>query len=389
VNSRLVLIVAGEASADLHGSHLVTALKQLDPTLTFSGIGGPRMMEAGVRILFSSSEMAVVGLTEVVSRLATVTRAYLRLKAILRKDEPVLLVLMDYPDFNLRLARAARRFQVPVLYYISPQVWAWRKGRVETIRRCVDRMAVILPFEEDFYRERGLHVDHVGHPLLEEIPTDLDGKSVRTELGLHQTYPVLALLPGSRREEVANLLPIMVKAAEKIRSKHTRLKCLLPRALTIPVELVEENLKKSSLDVQVIPGDVYRVLKACDLALVASGTATLEAAILETPMIIVYRVSFFSYWIGRMVISVPFIGLVNLVAGEEVVPELIQGDVTPERLAQAAMDILEHDDRRGDMIRKLRRLRETLGQGSASEKTARIALEMIEASSFGGKSKKR
>ena len=389
MNSRLVLIVAGEASADLHGSHLVTALKRLDPGLTFSGIGGPRMEEAGVRILFSSSEMAVVGLTEVVSRLATVTRAYLGLKTILRKGQPVLLILMDYPDFNLRLARAAKRYQVPVLYYISPQVWAWRKGRVETIRRCVDRMAVILPFEKDFYRERGLPVDHVGHPLLEEIPAGLDGKRARTELGLDQASPVLALLPGSRKEEVTNLLPVMVEAAERIRSKHAHLKCLLPRASTIPAELLDGILKKSSLDVQVIHGDVHRVLKACDLALVASGTATLEAAILETPMVIVYRVSFFSYWIGKMMISVPFIGLVNLVAGEEVVPELIQGDVTPERLAQEAMGILEHDDKRRDMVKKLRALRETLGQGSASERTARIALEMIDSSSTGGETKKR
>ena len=389
MNSRLVLIVAGEASADLHGSHLVTALKRLDPGLTFSGIGGPRMEEAGVRILFSSSEMAVVGLTEVVSRLATVTRAYLGLKTILRKGQPVLLILMDYPDFNLRLARAAKRYQVPVLYYISPQVWAWRKGRVETIRRCVDRMAVILPFEKDFYRERGLPVDHVGHPLLEEIPAGLDGKRARTELGLDQASPVLALLPGSRKEEVTNLLPVMVEAAERIRSKHAHLKCLLPRASTIPAELLDGILKKSSLDVQVIHGDVHRVLKACDLALVASGTATLEAAILETPMVIVYRVSFFSYWIGKMMISVPFIGLVNLVAGEEVVPELIQGDVTPERLAQEAMGILEHDDKRRDMVKKLRALRETLGLGSASERTARIALEMIDSSPTGGETKKR
>ena len=389
VNSRLVLIVAGEASADLHGSHLVTALKRLDPGLTFWGIGGPRLQEAGVRILFNSSDMAVVGLTEVVSRLATVTRAYLTLKTLLRKNRPVLLILMDYPDFNLRLACAAKQFRIPVLYYISPQVWAWRKGRVETIRRCVDRMAVILPFEKEFYRERGLHVEHVGHPLLEEIPTDLDGEKVRTELGLHQASPVLALLPGSRKEEVTNLLPVMIKAAERIRSRHARLKCLLPRASTIPPELIDGLLEETSLDVQVIQGDVYRVLKACDLALVASGTATLEAAILETPMVIVYRVSSFSYWIGRRVISVPFIGLVNLVAGEEVVPELIQDDVTPERLAREAMDILDHDDRLRDMVRKLRALRETLGQGSASERTARIALEMMEASTTGGETQKR
>lgn len=389
MNSRLVLIVAGEASADLHGSYLVAALKRLDPGLTFWGIGGSRLQEAGVRILFDSSDMAVVGLTEVVSRLATLTRAYLTLKTILRKDRPLLLILLDYPDFNLRLARAAKRFQVPVLYYISPQVWAWRKGRVETIRRCVDRMAVILPFEKDFYGQRGLQVEHVGHPLLEEIPADLDGKKVRMELGLDQASPVLALLPGSRKEEVANLLPVMIEAAEKIRSTHARLKCLLPRASTIAPELLDGLLQKSSLDVQVTQGDVYRVLKACDLALVASGTATLEAAILETPMVIVYRVSSLSYWIGRRVISVPFIGLVNLVAGEEVVPELIQGDVTPERLAREAMDILDHDDRRRNMVRKLRALRETLGRGGASERTARIALEMIEASPTGGETKKR
>jgi lipid-A-disaccharide synthase len=208
---------------------------------------------------------------------------------------------------------------------------------------------------------------------------------VRTELGLHQASPVLALLPGSRKEEVTNLLPTMLEAAEKLRAKHADLKCLLPCASTIPAELLDGILKKFSLDVQVLHGDVYRVLKACDLALVASGTATLEAAILETPMVIVYRVSFLSYWIGRMVISVPFIGLVNLVAGEEVVPELIQGDVTPERLAQEAMDLLDHDERRREMVKKLRALRETLGQGSASERTARIALEVIGTGSTRGK----
>ena len=378
MNSKRVLIVAGEASADLHGSHLVAALKRLDPRLTFCGIGGPRLQEAGVRILFSSSDMAVVGLTEVVSRLATLTRAYLTLRTLLRKDRPALIILMDYPDFNLRLARAAKRFRVPVLYYISPQVWAWRKGRVETIRHCVDRMAVILPFEKEFYRQRGVQVEHVGHPLMEEIPADLDRNKARMDLGLHQASPVLALLPGSRKEEVLNLLPVMLQAAEKIRSKHPSLECLLPRASTVPSKLLDGLLRESTLNVRVVQGDVYRVLKASDLALVASGTATLEAAILETPMVIVYRVSPLSYWIGRMVISVPFIGLVNLVAGEQVVPELIQADVTPERLAQEAMDILEHDERRGHMARKLRALRDALGRGSASERTARIALELIQ-----------
>jgi len=389
VNSKLVLIVAGEASADLHGSRLVTAMKRLDPGLTFWGIGGRNLEEAGVRILFTSSEMAVVGLTEVFSRMAVITRAYLKLKSILRTEQPALLILMDYPDFNLRLARAAKRCRIPVLYYISPQVWAWRKGRVETIRSTVDRMAVILPFEEEFYRGMALPVEFVGHPLLEEIPADLDRDRVRRELGLSQTGPVIALLPGSRKEEVLNLLPAMIEAAEKIRSRYSALKCFLPRAPTIPAELIEGLVTQSSLDVQVISGEVYRVLKVCDVALVASGTATLEAAILEAPMIVVYRVSFLSYWIGRMVIRIPFIGLVNLVAGEQVVPELIQGALTPDRLAQEALDLLEHDDKRRDIQRKLRLVREKLGRGSASEKTARIALEIMGAFSGAAESKTR
>jgi lipid-A-disaccharide synthase len=367
---------------------LVAALKRLDPGLTFCGIGGARLQEAGVRILFRSSDMAVVGLTEVISRSATLARAYWTVKGILRKNRPALVILLDYPDFNLRLARAARRLQVPVLYYISPQVWAWRKGRVEIIRRCVDRMAVILPFEKDFYRERGVEVDYVGHPLVEEIPADLDAGKARTDLGLDRASPVLALLPGSRKEEVSNLLPVMIGAARSIRSKHAGLKCLLPRASTIPSQLIDDLLRGSGLDVQVIPGDVYRVLKASNLALVASGTATLETAILETPMVIVYRVSRLSYWIGRMVISVPFIGLVNLVAGEEVVPELMQDEVTPERLAQEATDILEHESRRNAMVLKLRSLRDALGRGGASERTARIAIEMMAVSSTRGESSK-
>jgi lipid-A-disaccharide synthase len=250
-------------------------------------------------------------------------------------------------------------------------------------------MAVILPFEKDFYGERGVEVDYVGHPLVEEIPPDLDAGRARADFGLDRAFPVLALLPGSRKEEVTNLLPVMIGAARSLRSKHAGLKCLLPRASTIPSQLMDGLLRGSGLDVRVIPGDVYRVLKASDLALVASGTATLETAILETPMVIVYRVSRLSYWIGRRVISVPFIGLVNLVAGEEVVPELIQDEVTPERLAQEATDLLEHDDRRSAMALKLRSLRDALGRGGASEKTARIAFEMMAASSTGGETRER
>ncbi|MGD2126548.1 MAG: lipid-A-disaccharide synthase, partial [Desulfobacteraceae bacterium] len=331
----------------------------------------------GVKILFSSSDMGVVGLTEVLSRLQVITRAYLKLRSLLKKDGADLLILLDYPDFNLRLARSAKHFKVPVLYYIGPQLWAWRRRRIRKIVRRVDRMAVILPFEEAFYRQRGVDVEYVGHPLLDTIPFGLNKPDIIKELGFEASSPVLGLLPGSRTEEVTNLLPPMIKAAEILSPRYPDLKCIVPLASTIPPELVESIIRTSSVEVRISQGSIYKALKACDLALVASGTATLETAMMEVPMVIVYRVSLLSYWIGRIVVKVPHIGLVNLVAGEEIVPELIQDDVNPNRLAHEALTILEGGQRKENMIRKLAALKEKLGKGIPSERTARIALEMM------------
>jgi lipid-A-disaccharide synthase len=380
VDSRIlkrVLIVAGEASADLHGSNLVRAIQKLDPHITFSGIGGRKMEDAGVRILASSSDMAVVGLTEVVSRLPVITGAYLKLRSVLKHDRPDLLILIDYPDFNLALARAAKRFGVPVLYYISPQVWAWRQGRVKKLLDRVDRMAVILPFEENFYFQKGLNVEYVGHPILDAIPQNLFKEDVLKELGFNTTFPILGLLPGSRKEEIKNLLPAMVQGAEIISSRYPDLKCVLPLAPTISRPLVESITAPSSVDVTIFEGSIYKALKVCDAALVTSGTATLEAAMMAVPMVIAYRVSPLSYWIGRMVIKVPHIGLVNLVAGERIVTELIQHEVTPDALAREALRLLEAGQDRENMIKKMSALRESMGKGNPSERTAKIALDMI------------
>ena len=370
--------MAGEASADLHGANLVRAVRRMDPRVVFQGIGGERMESAGVKTLFSSSQMAVVGLTEVFSRLRVIARAYWSLRSILKYQRPDLLVLIDYPDFNLHLARAARRFRVPVLYYISPQVWAWRPGRVKKLARRVDRMAVILPFEKDFYRERGMEVEYVGHPLLDIVPRDLKRDEVLGEMGLTDRSPILGLLPGSRTEEVRNLLPVMIQAAERLRGRYPDLTCLLPLASTIPPELVRSFTDPSPLPVRVLPGDIYRLLTACDLAFVASGTATLETAILQVPMVILYRVSPLSFWLAKRVVRVPHIGLVNLIAGEEIVPELIQHDVTPERLADEGLAILESRQRRENMIEKMKALRARLGAHSASERTAAMAIQLIQ-----------
>jgi lipid-A-disaccharide synthase len=372
-----VMIVAGEASADLHGSNLVRAIKRLDSTIRFYGVGGKQMEEAGVKVLIPASDMAVVGLTEVFSKLPRIARARRALKNLLKNNPPDLLIPIDYPGFNIHLAGQATRYKVPVLYYISPQVWAWRMGRVKKIAKRVDRMAVILPFEKRFYQERGVDVDYVGHPLLDSIPRDLDKDEITREMGLENAYPVLGLLPGSRNEEIRNHLPVMIKAVEILSSQYPRLRGLLPIAPTIPTERVQSFLKESSAEISISQHSIYHTLTACDLALVASGTATVETAILGVPMILVYRASAITFWVGKRVIKVPFLGLVNLVAGKEVIPELIQDDLTPDRLAHEALGILEGGQKRENMIVKLGMVKETLGRGGASERTARIAIEML------------
>ncbi|SPD75092.1 Lipid-A-disaccharide synthase [uncultured Desulfobacterium sp.] len=377
-DSRLVLIVAGEASADLHGSNLVTAIKGIDPTVIFKGIGGEKMRKAGVELLASSSDMAVVGLTEVFSKLSFILRAAKKIKSSLKNDHPDLLILIDYPEFNIHIAGTAKRYNVPVLYYISPQIWAWRKGRIRKIARRIDRMAVILPFEKDFYRKSPLKVDYVGHPLLDTLPQDQDKAKVIAELDVEQSYPVVGLLPGSRKDEIKNLLPVMVDAAGILRKKYPQLRCALPLAPGISREFVQPFIEISKVSIRLYRGDIYNLLNICDAAMVTSGTATLQVAIMGVPMVIVYKMSPLSYHAARLFIDVPFIGLVNLVGGERVATELIQDQVTPQRLADEVGFILEDKKARETMINKLMLVRDRLGKGGASLQTARIALEMMD-----------
>jgi lipid-A-disaccharide synthase len=374
---RTVIIVAGEASGDLHGSRLVRAMKGMDPTLEFVGIGGTRMQSEGVRVLFSSTDMAVVGLTEGFSRLATIVRAARAVKSLLRSGAARLLILIDYPDFNLHVAKHAGRYGVPVFYYISPQVWAWRRNRVKKIARRADRLAVILPFEEEFYRERGVRVDYVGHPLLDGARTTPGKARVAAELGTEGARPVLGLVPGSREEEVSRLLPVMIHVAERLKERFPRLACVLPLAETIRPSLVESLTMNASLRVAIVPGDTTKALSVCDAAMVTSGTATLEAAIMGVPMVVVYRVSAFSHWVGSRLIHVPFISLVNLIAGKEVVRELIQGQAAPDRLHQEVLRILVEKEVREAMLKEFDRVRVLLGRGGASAKAAEIAMELI------------
>jgi lipid-A-disaccharide synthase len=293
---------------------------------------------------------------------------------------PDLLILIDYPDFNIHLASLAKRWKIPVLYYISPQVWAWRKGRINKLAKRVDRMAVILPFEEDLYRKKGVDVTYVGHPLLDAVPEHTSKEDTVGRLD-HKNAPlVIGLLPGSRQEEIENTLPLLVKAVEIISSRYSQLKCLLPVAPTVSVDFVRSFLADSNTMIHISDLDIYRTLMACDLALVTSGTATLETAIMGVPMIVVYRVSPVTYWIGKKLVKVPYISLVNLVAGRQIVPELVQDAFNSEKLAEEAFRILEDRQERENMIRNLKIVKDQLGEGGASERAARLAIEMMERS---------
>ena len=372
------MIVAGEASGDIYGAHFVYAMRDLDPDITFYGVGGPKMELAGVRVLHHASLLSVVGFAEILPKIRYISRVLKELKQLLKQSPPDLLVLIDYPGFNLNLAKRAHALGIPVLYYIPPQLWAWREGRVKKIAQRVDRVAVILPFEREFYQKHGLEVDYVGHPLLDLPPPGRSKEEIRHGLSISpERDPILALLPGSRAEEINRLMPAMVDAAEIISRSYPRLCCVLPLASTLSEDVVNSYLKDATIDIRVAGFDTKELLSIADLAFIASGTATLEAAITETPMVIAYKVSPFSYILGRYLVKVSFIGLVNLVAGKAIAPELIQGNATGSRLAEEGLTILEDERAREKMKRDLQSVTERLGRGGASRGAASIARDMM------------
>jgi lipid-A-disaccharide synthase len=368
-----VLVVAGEASGDLHGATLVRALTALEPELTVAGMGGPRMAAAGVQILHGIDRTAVVGGTEVVGRLPALYRIFRDLVGRLRDARPRVLVLIDFPDFNLRLARRARRLGIPVVYFVPPQVWAWRRGRLRAMARDVSRVLAVFPFEVGFYQEAGVPVEFVGHPLLDVLPA-LDRPAARRGL-VGERQLLIGLLPGSRLEEVRRHLPVLLGAAARILRRVPRARFALPLAPTIPPEAAAGAVQAADLGIHVLPGEAHRVLAAADLVLVASGTATLEAACYETPMVVLYRLSPLSYALARLVIhGVTAISLPNIIAGRAAVPELIQRHATPGRLAAAALRLLLDDAARVAQRAVLREVRARLGPGGAAERAARAVL---------------
>ncbi len=370
-----ILIVTGEASGDLHGSEVAAALRDLFPKVKLFAMGGERLRLAGAEIIVESSSLAVVGITEVIGRLRVILRALAFLKTFLRREKPDLVILVDFPDFNLRLARTAKKEKIPVFYYISPQIWAWRRGRVKTLARFVEKMAVIFPFELPFYEAAGVPVEFVGHPLLDVLEKWEAGKEVRGAEAFSGA-PLIALLPGSRAKEVSSLLPEMIQAALLIRQERPGARFVLPLASTISRKELERFVPAEFPALTIVEGKTYEAVAAAELTIVASGTATLETALLGKPMVIVYRVSPASYWIGRMLIRVKCIGLANIVAGRKVVPELIQKEACGDRIAAEALKILSDSQYRDAMTADLADIRKKLGKPGAAVRVAQMALQL-------------
>ena len=370
------MIIAGETSGDLHGAKLVKAMQKRDKGLFFCGIGGQALRETGVNILIDAREISVVGITEVFSKIPNILRSLRMVKKTFKTMRPDLLILIDFPDFNLHVAASAKKMGIPILYYISPQIWAWRPGRVKKIGKLVDHMAVILPFEEGFYRKHKIPVTFVGHPLLENsLPT-----KQRIKNKWMDDITAVGLLPGSRHGEVERHLPVMIDAARILLKKIETIKFIISLSPDVEENHVKEIIKKhkGEAEFEIAAGDVREVFERSKVVMAASGTVTLESAISGTPMVIIYKVSPMSFRLGKAMIRVKNIGLVNLIAGKEIVPELIQEKASSTRIADTVFKMLNDPLGLKQLSLKLVALRDKLGGPGASGRVADIAFRMLD-----------
>jgi lipid-A-disaccharide synthase len=359
-------IVAGEASGDLHASEVVRELKKLDPSLQTFGIGGDFLQRQGTKILYHARDMGIVGLFNVLRNFGMFRRVFRDFMEMVALERPDGVLLVDYPGFNLRVARRTKELGIPVLYYISPQVWAWRRGRVKLIERFVDRMIVVFPFEEEFYREHRVPVTYVGHPLVEQL-------AMMRRAAKKPDRIRVALLPGSRGDEVKGLLPPMLDAVGILRRERTT-EAFIVQAPTIDHSQLQSIVKRKGIDVPILPHDRGEAVAAADVALSSSGTATLEAAILGTPVVVMYKLSTPTYYLARWLVKVPYFSLVNIVAGKEVVPELIQREVSGGRIAAEVRRLLANEE---DVRRELAAVKARLGEAGAARRAAEAIMSTL------------
>ena len=373
-----IVFVAGDPSGDAHAARLVEALRAKDPALTFSGLGGPAMQRAGVLLLDDLTATAAIGPFDASRHLGRLARAKRLLDEHLARQRADLVILVDFGDYNLPvIAPLVKRHQIPILYYISPQVWAWGRWRLRYIKRDVDRMVVFFRFEEEFYQREGIPVTWVGHPLLEQASPTLSKDAAVQRFGLNLWRRTVGLLPGSREDEVRRHLPLMLAAARRIAWHMPGVEFLLPKAMGLRRDVFDEPASRAGIDVRVIEGSIADALQLMEAAIVASGTATLEAALCEVPMAVVYRTSWPTYLAARLVVRIPRIALVNVVAQRAVVPEFVQHRAQPHRIARAIIELLRNDERAAQMKEDLREVKARLGPPGAVERAAHVILECL------------
>jgi lipid-A-disaccharide synthase len=374
-----VLFSAGEASGDQHAAHMFLELKKRSPDIRGIGMGGARMREAGIDVRYDSSKISVIGVVEVVRHYGDIRRALKLMRQIVRDERPDLLVCVDYKEFNFKLAKYAKRLGIKVLFYVSPQVWAWRPGRVKKYGEVIDMMAVIFPFEPSYYEAENVPVRYVGHPSVDKVQPQFGRAQDFIRFGLSADRPVVGLLPGSRSGEIKRMLPVMLNAAEMVAAAVPEVRFLLPQANSIPDDLLQAYLKSARVGIAVVKNEPYDVIQCCDAVMTTSGTATLEIALLTVPMVIAYKLAPMTYWLGRLLVKTPFIGLPNIVAGKGIVKELIQHEASAEKLSAEILKILTDADYTRQMRENLEGVKDRLGQGGGSKNMAALALEMLEA----------
>lgn len=374
-----ILIVAGEASSDMHAANLVNEIKAIDKDTAFFGLGGNKMKDAGVDILENIVRLAFIGPGGLFKHYIKLRKIYYSLLRYIKTNTPTCAILIDYAEFNLRVAKQLKLLGVPVIYYISPQVWAWGLWRIKTIRRLVDRMLVFFKFEEKLYKDYGVDVTFVGHPLLNMVRITKERGEILKDLGIEEEATVVGILPGSRNSEIKKILPIMLDSSRLILKevKEKKIRFVLPLAPTIDELSVREIIEKSSLDIAIVKEGAYNAVGVCNCAMVASGTATLETALLGVPMAIIYKSSFLTYILTKSLIKLPYIGLVNVVAGEKIVPEFLQYDAVPEKISEYITRIIGDEALASSAKERFLKLKRSLGKPGASGRAAGEILDFL------------
>ncbi len=372
-----LMLVAGEASGDRHAADLFVELKRLVPGIKGFGMGGENMRHAGVKICYDSSEIAIIGLDGIVRQYPKILRALRLMKKIVSEQRPDLLICVDYKEFNYKLARYAKSAGIKVLFYVSPQFWAWRPGRITKYGAAIDRMAVIFPFEVAIYEEHGIPVSYVGHPLVDKVHASLSKPQSMEKLALDSSHPVIGLLPGSRINVVKRILPLMLLFSERLSKQYADIQFILLQATSIKDQQIEDSLNHCNLSVNIIKNDTYDAIQCCNAVLTTSGTATLEVALLGIPMAITYRVNLFTYWIGRLLVNIPYIGLPNIIAGRQIIQEFIQNDATPDAISNEMARILTDQAYSKTMIKNLDDIQQKLGSGNGTLALAKVARDML------------